>query len=99
MGWAYLHIDRNSEAEQTFPRSLDIYDENVWAQLGYVAGLAMQGKSTEAKSALVEVNRLAPEFGLNDMEIYLKNSNGHPASECEALIERQVKRLGDIWPS
>jgi len=98
-GYVYLYLGRHSEAGQAYRQSLNLYDGFFWAQIGYVVCLAMQGQMGEAKSALAEVKKGAPEFELRDWEGFLKINTGNPTGERGALIERQVECLRDIWPS
>ena len=59
----------------------------------------MQGKTAEAKSALIEAKKLAPNFELEDFDNFLKNTTGNPTGERGALVDRQINSLRDIWPS
>jgi len=96
---SYVTLGRYPEAERTHRRSIDKNNGFVWAWAVYAVELAMQDKIAEAKAALSELKKVAPDLEYESWESLHKMIHGNPTGERGALIDRQTDSLRSIWPS
>ena len=60
--------------------------------------LAVQRRDEEARTAAQELERLAPEFKLDDVSNLLNRFQGNPTGKLGAMLDQQIDSLRDVWP-
>ena len=98
ISYIYAMLERYSEAEQINIRSLMQNDGYFWSSWQYVLVLAVQGKATEARGAIQKLHKIVPDLDLQYFEEMLKGFHVNPTAERQAVLDKWINSLRDVWP-